>query len=634
MNETGSRVKLFLLDDVGQWIDRGIGLASITQKVLEIHNEDTFELANSFVIEDITPHRQSETILCWTDSVLNNYALSFQQIEGAEMFWNSFCEIHRIAKGSKGKFLPPIEENLDKIVEFLNCTLDIKDLTGDWLEELNKNVLENIENQECMKKFFEVYKILINLGKINVYEGLLLSESYVAVFKVLEFDSEISFKQNFPNYFAEEVKFNNFLKITDKKFLDLVNLAHRVLCLKEALMSRSFKDPTIQILWNFQIKLWNDIIMYFVNLAEARSSLLLSLSENNLSGYLLLSEALHFSKFINDNSRGSFYEALKNDGILKTLQKKWQFEHSDQVKIRRVILEAFYCIALLSPKLVIDSFTDLSEKLYIQILKDSIISDIESMQKTSELLKLLMQSQNFAIYPIFFKSLYDDVILSYLPLINVNIITSDSYDSVHEILSIISHCLLNDSFTIRYFFITNNVINLVNLIIKDSIAALKISAIKTLKAILVRKDSFLINIMIKSETITVILDTFTSVHNKEGVLFSCILSFFNDIKKNDHWLLIDYVKNMLNDYDFPEIGKIFASDKRLTPIEVRRSRTISFDLTAQEKFTDLEADYSEFLAFDENNQRIDANAGGDLVLGKRPQSEYFAKPEKKPKRSE
>lgn len=634
MTETGSRVKLFLLDELGQWIDRGIGLASITQKVVEIHNEDTFELTNSFAIEEITPHRQSETILCWTDSKLNNYALSFQQIEEAELFWNCFCEILRIANGSKGKFLPPTEENVSKILEFLNSNSDIKDLPENWLDELNKNVLEKVENQECMKKYFEIYKVLINLGKMSVYEDLLLSESYIAVFKVLEFDSEISFRQNFPTYFAEEAKFNNFLEIADRKFVDLVNLAHRVLCLKEALMSKSFKDPTIQMLWNFHIKLWNDIILYFVNLAEARASLLLSISENELSGYLLLNEALNFSKFINNNTRGSFYEALKNDGILKTLQKKWQLEDNNQSKIRRIILEAFYTIALLSPKFVIDSFTDLPEKLYIQIFKDSIVSDLESQQKTSELLKLLMQSQNFAVYPSFFKSLYDDVILSYLPLINASIINPDSYDSVHEILSIISHCLVNDSFTIRYFFITNNVINLINLIIKDSVAALKISAIKTLKAILVRKDTFLLNIMIKSDTITVILNVFASVHKKEGMLFSCILSFFNDLKKNDYRSLIDYVKSILTNYDFPEIGTIFASDKRQATIEVRRSRTISFDLTAQEKFVDLEADYSEFLAFDENNQRIDGNAEEDLVLGKRPQSEYFAKPEKKPKRSE
>jgi Component of IIS longevity pathway SMK-1. len=86
------------------------------------------------------------------------------------------------------------------------------------------------------------------LEKIEIYESLLLSDNFLAVFLVLEYDKDISFKQDFYNYFKDQAVFNNFLAISDKKFLDKIHLAHRVLCLKESLMSKSFKEGTIQVL--------------------------------------------------------------------------------------------------------------------------------------------------------------------------------------------------------------------------------------------------------------------------------------------------------------------------------------------------------------------------------------------------
>jgi hypothetical protein len=93
MTESGSRVKLFSLDNLGQWEDKGIGLASINDTTLEILYEDTLETALNCPITTLSPYRQSETILCWSDESYKNYAISFQQPECANLFWTSFCRI-------------------------------------------------------------------------------------------------------------------------------------------------------------------------------------------------------------------------------------------------------------------------------------------------------------------------------------------------------------------------------------------------------------------------------------------------------------------------------------------------------------------------------------------------------------
>ena len=104
------------------------------------------------------------------------------------------------------------------------------------------------ENTELMIQYFQVYKELINICKTEIYDGLLLNENFIIVFTVLDLDPDISFRQHFVEYFTDKMLFNNFLDITDTKFLDKIHLAHRVLCLKEALMSKNFKENTIQVL--------------------------------------------------------------------------------------------------------------------------------------------------------------------------------------------------------------------------------------------------------------------------------------------------------------------------------------------------------------------------------------------------
>ena len=193
-----------------------------------------------------------------------------------------------------------------------------------------------------MIKYFGVYKELINLCKIEIYEGLLLAENFINMFKVLEFDPDISFKQDFVDYFSQKTAFNNFLEISDKKLLDKIHLAHRVLCLKESLMSKSFKETTIQILWSYQLSIWNEIISRYTNLSDIRAQLIIKITKQDINAFLFLNEAMSFSKFIPNSTKLQFYEILSKDNILKIIQKIWCQESNNSIKTKRIIIE-FVC---------------------------------------------------------------------------------------------------------------------------------------------------------------------------------------------------------------------------------------------------------------------------------------------------
>jgi hypothetical protein len=625
MSEPPARVKLFFLDANGQWEEKGICRAEISEGSIELVSETSNLSVLNCLIESISPYRQSDTILCWADDKDKNYALSFQHVEDADFCWTRFSEILGPEKIDNTHLPEPFPANIEKIMNLLAVEGNIRLVSYDWVNDLNNNAIANCNNREIMQKYFSVYKELLNCLKFDVYEGLLLSENFVAVFKVLEFDSEKSFTNNFSGYFDGPVRFNNVLQISDAKLLEKVHLAHRILCLKEAMMSKSFKEVTIQVLWNFHMSLWSEILGLFVDLAEQRANLMAKVMENDLNAFLFLEEALHYSKFMSPSTRTAFYEALDSDGVLKLMQKNYLIESSNAKKIKRIVIDTFYSISLLSPKLLMESFNRDSESRYVFIFQDCISCEMEVLQKSMDVLKMLLLPQFIAFYSRFVKDFYEKVLTNYVAKIKRCEFVEDYVERINEVLLLIAHCLANDNALIRCFFIENDFISELKLLVKNSHSQIKIACIKVLKSLLSRKESVLINLLIKSDIIKTLLRQCAKNAATENLLFSSIFSFFVESKRVDFKALTDCILTFLKTNPSLAISNIFTVDIQLPQIELKRSRTISIDLTATEKYCELDMDYNEFNCFDASQDRSDE---ADVVLGKR-NSDTFKSPVKK-----
>ena len=246
------------------------------------------------------------------------------------------------------------------------------------------------------------------------------------------------------------------------------------------------------------------------------------------------------------------------------------------------------------PKLLIDNFTSLEEKPFIQIFKELITSEIELIKKSVEILIILIKPALVTSDQGFFKDIYDEILSFYIEKLMVPVINTENLESVTEILEILTHCLANDTFNIRFFFISKNITTILNNLIKHSPTEIKISAIKVLKSIISRKDTFLINNMIKSECISLVFDTFMINNATENLFFSCVLSLIVELKQNRFKPLQTYVSNLLLRYNNAILNSFFNIEKEREPIDIKRPRTISFDLTSQENFYDLDTSYNDF----------------------------------------
>lgn len=622
MNETPLRVKLFCLDNLGRWEDKGIGHVNRVNNSIEICSEETKETILHFSIEKITAFRQSDTIIQWSDKNSNNYALSFQQIEAADSFWSIFREFLSVESliECECNLPPPTVENVDDIVKILQNEDGMRHINTTWISDLCKNTVEGQDSQGKLKKFFFVFRELINLCKLEIFEAILTDCNFLAIFKALDRDEDRSFSPDFSKYFEQEARFVDFLNINDEGLSRRAHFAHRILCLKENLMSKSFKEYTIQCLCNLHLVIWNQIILDLLKMDEFRSAWVRALGRGEVNAFLMLNETFQNSRFVSSATRNLFYSLLKNEGFLFEAQKAWFLECNENVKIKRIVIDVFIYISYLNPGLLIDAFMNTTEVYYVRIFKNTFECELEIMQKSAELIKILFNPDHISANPLFFTEFYQEIFPFLYTKLTSRFLKNDEIDTAIEVLQLLSECFSKDPEPIRQFFQGKNFIVLLNSLIKTGTKAIKISALKVIKSIIIANDTILWKDLIKNNSLNIIFKCFQENSQSEGMIFSSVLSLCKEIQKNLSFEAKRQVLNVLSAFHLDIIDRIFQDSVELPKLEIRRSRNFSFDLTASEVFVDS----------DKNSPTIET---GELecesrLPGKR-QSESCKEPEKK-----
>ena len=557
MGEIEARVKLFVFDSEGEWEDQGIFLACVGSSNIEIQDEETLELRYKFEIKNIKTHRQNESIICWIDEHSNKYALSFQQNEEAERFW-LYLSQPEVSTNIFNSLPEPTFENIPKIIEIFSNDEAFELVNYSWLETLCENVEKNKDIEEKLSQFFAIFKRLINLSKFNVYEGLLKNPHFLAVFLVIESDPVKCFYMNFSEYFHTKVKFINFLGINDQLLIDNINLAFRVLCLKESLMSCSFTEEANAALINFYHTIWDVVIGKYVSMAEVRLELLNKVMSNDLNAFLFINEVVENSKFVGLGARFALYTALKSDKILNYMGKAWNNPETGK-KVNRIIFDTYYTIAVVDTKIIFDVFLE-DCQFFIRLFKESADCEMEVFHKTCELLKELLKSDYLFTCDHFFKGFYDEVLPYFLLKIVPESLNKDCVEYYEEILQVFVHCILNDSVSIRFFIITKNFHNVLGELLKCSFKSLKITVFQVIKSIILRKDLFLIGNLIRTDVMLRVLELFNENSNKENMIFSMTLSLFEAIKSTQYNKLISYSVGLLNKTQHSLILKKFFQE--------------------------------------------------------------------------
>jgi len=182
-------------------------------------DEDEVQISNIkflilFIVLTTSYHRQRDTIITWLDEETQmDLAISFQELEGAQETWEVIWNIQgkdpdelSPEEASDEETLPlPKQDNLNDIYEELQST----DLTrrSKVIERIYENdeeflkklqelfvTLEDLESEDGLQKIFLVFKSLLNIADMRMFETLMSDKYYLTVFGALEYNTEISSK--------------------------------------------------------------------------------------------------------------------------------------------------------------------------------------------------------------------------------------------------------------------------------------------------------------------------------------------------------------------------------------------------------------------------------------------------------
>jgi len=85
-----NRVKLYMLEPNGAWVDLGVGFASVSEGAIVVVSEDAQSgtlLTSKIVVDDVY-ERQGESIIMWRETGADvDLSLSFQDTEGCVAMW-------------------------------------------------------------------------------------------------------------------------------------------------------------------------------------------------------------------------------------------------------------------------------------------------------------------------------------------------------------------------------------------------------------------------------------------------------------------------------------------------------------------------------------------------------------------
>ena len=371
--ETRRRVKLFVLNDMHDWEDKGTGhvtvvfLEYLQGLALVVRSEDNGSvLLESRIETDRVYQKQDATLIVWDENEIEK-ALSFQEKQGCDDVWSKIREVQGQAQelGDASDELSGIETFDDDqifhnsqdtyLVDLPPCTVDnlpsINELLTKYANPVVKkdSVIAAIEAGDYVRKILELfqscekesditslqnlYNISKNLFLMNRAAILQIMLSEVCIMDVigcLEYDPRLSTPSNHREFIQRQAAFKDVIPITNGELLSKIHLMYKMQYIQDAILPAPsmFEENLMSALGQYILMQKIEI----VEMIEKEDSFLMDLfagiEDENIQLVehkfrdlvFLLKEICMFSQAAqNPTSKHNFSQILWNNGIMKSL---------------------------------------------------------------------------------------------------------------------------------------------------------------------------------------------------------------------------------------------------------------------------------------------------------------------------
>ncbi|KAF9929168.1 Platinum sensitivity protein [Mortierella alpina] len=278
------RVKVYRLSTGNQWIDQGTGHCSCefnadkSEGTLIVHSEDEEEkilLSSRIRVGEDLYQRQQETLIVWSEDDGVDLALSFQEAEGCGEIWENISEVQQ--HYAEDLFSDPSDANGAGSGEYITLPdPDISNLAD--IESLIKEAQNGINEKEKLgafiiidnyiDKLFPVFETcedldsrsdlhllhgimlgIILLNDIAIIQYILKDEVIVGCLGMLEYNPEFGeHKESYRDFLTKRSNFKQIVPINDAETEQKIHQAYRLHFLRDTVLSRVMDENLSSIL--------------------------------------------------------------------------------------------------------------------------------------------------------------------------------------------------------------------------------------------------------------------------------------------------------------------------------------------------------------------------------------------------
>ncbi|KAF9174417.1 Platinum sensitivity protein [Mortierella sp. AD010] len=518
------RVKVYKLSTCNQWIDQGTGHCSCefnqdkSEGTLIVHSEDEEDkvlLDSRIRVGEDLYQRQQDTLIVWTEDNGEDLALSFQEAEGCGEIWENIIEVQQhyaedlfsdpsdVNGVGSGEFTTLPNPELSNLAEIENMLKEAQNelsekeklaafiIMDSYIDKLFPilEACEDLESRSDLNLLHGIMLGIIMLNDIAVIQYILKDEVIIGCLGMLEYDPELGDnKEDYREFLTKRTKYKQIVPINDPDVEQKIHQAFRTLS---------------------QNGLFN---VFEMALSDEEPKIKMAGTE-------------------------IFLSAMEHDPNLVRSYIVKQAEEAVPKKLMDIILDQFLAEG--------DTGIKLQFSEVIRILLDTNTSQIENGMQIAMNAPPNLDPDADVFLELFYKSYVEKFVSPLLELSDDTVTFTRSVASVCEnICQILAFMVRHHTFRSKYYVLSNGIVGKVCLLLKNRDQHLRLAALRFFRTCVGLNDEFYNRYLIKNNIFQHIVDALLSTHNRNNLLNSACIEFFEFIRNENIKSLITHVVSM------------------------------------------------------------------------------------------
>ncbi|KAF9970448.1 Platinum sensitivity protein, partial [Actinomortierella ambigua] len=506
------------------------------------------------------------------------------EMEPADDLFSDPADANGGATGNDFITLPnPAMSNLaeiDRIIKnSLDSAMDKEKLAGfigvdNYIEKL-MSVFEACEDLESISDLHLLHGIMLGiilLSDIAIFQYILKPEVFTGVVGMLEYDPDYPEKDNFRELLSKRSKFKQVVPIRDPEIEQKIHQAFRLQFLRDTVLSRVSDDSVTSMIGSLiffhNVDIVNHIHQDRPFLQELFSIVGDSTAtiERKRDVTLFVQQFCALVKATQLPNRGNLHRTLYQCGMFNIFAPSLQ---DSETRIRFAAAEILGNVMEHDPNMLRSFIVKQSEdKAPVQLLEVIVTRFLHEEElgiklQLSEIIRAMLDTntglsengtpamlESFGnldpdadkFLELFYLQYFSKFVSPLLDIsegvISFDRATSSVCESICQVLSFL---VRHHSFRSKYYVLSSGIASKICLLLKNRDQHLRLAALKFFRTCIGMNDEFYHRYLIKQQVIGPIVDTFLSTNNRNNLLNSACIEFFDYIRSENIKSLVAHI---------------------------------------------------------------------------------------------